>query len=125
MRVLQLVVEVPENASLQTLQHLLEKSGFTVRMCDSDGACDEPLPPLTPMEQSVLRTFSQLDTNEEIARQFGVSSSTVRTHVKNVFRKLATKSRGVAVAKALRYGLLSWQEVASPPSGGEKSSQRL
>ena len=124
MPVLQLLVEAPRNASLERLRQLLQKNGFTVRICDANGQCEEELPPLTPMEQSVLRTFTQYDTNEEIACLLGISPSTVRTHVKNVFKKLGTRSRGVAVAKALRLGLLSWADLQSPPAGGEKSSQR-
>ena len=117
MPVLHLVVNAPENASLETLRHLLEQSGCTVHVCDGDGHCEEELPSLTPMEQSVLRALAQLDTNEEIARRFGISHSTVRTHVRSVFKKMDTKSRGVAVAKALRLGLLAWKDIQSPPRG--------
>ncbi len=70
---------------------------------------------LTATEQTVLRAFTRCDTNEEIGSLLGISSSTVRVHVRNIFGKLAVRSRSVAVARALRLGLLTWDDIPSLP----------
>lgn len=58
--------------------------------------------PLTPREWEVLDLLSQLKTTDQIAEQLVLASETVRTHVKNILRKLGARSRGEAVAVARR-----------------------
>ena len=48
---------------------------------------------LTRAEHEVVRLASAGDDNADIARSLGVSVSTVRTHLRNVFRKLGITSR--------------------------------
>jgi LuxR family maltose regulon positive regulatory protein len=62
------------------------------------------LEPLTPKEQEVLGHLSELLSTEEIAAEMFVSVNTVRTHVRNILRKLAVSRRNEAVrlARALR-----------------------
>ncbi len=42
-----------------------------------------------------------------IAAQLGLGFETVRSHIKNLYEKLAVKSNTEAVAKSLRDGLLN------------------
>ncbi len=62
--------------------------------------------PLTPREQEVLRLLAQNKTNAAIARELGISSGTVRTHVGNIMNKLGVHDRKDAVAEARRRGWL-------------------
>jgi LuxR family transcriptional regulator, maltose regulon positive regulatory protein len=60
--------------------------------------------PLTAKESEVLGHLSELLTTEEIAAVMFISVNTVRTHVRNILRKLAASRRNEAVrrARALR-----------------------
>ena len=55
---------------------------------------------ITAREQQVLRLVSAGLSNREIAAQFSFSESTVKTHLKNIYRKLGVNSRTRAVAAA-------------------------
>jgi LuxR family maltose regulon positive regulatory protein len=56
--------------------------------------------PLTAKELEVLTHLGALLTTEEIAQTMFISVNTVRTHVRNVLRKLAVSRRYEAVRKA-------------------------
>jgi NarL family two-component system response regulator LiaR len=60
--------------------------------------------PLTSREWEVLDLLCQSRTTDDIAAMLVVSSETVRSHVKNILRKLGVSSRAdaVAVARELR-----------------------
>lgn len=45
-------------------------------------------------------------SNQQIAQHLVISTGTVKTHVKSIFRKLQTSSRTQAVAQARRFHLL-------------------
>lgn len=62
--------------------------------------------PLSEREAQILRCISEGGSNKEIARQLGISPSTVRTHVENMFRKLQCTTRAAATLKALSLGLI-------------------
>lgn len=62
--------------------------------------------PLTEREIDVFRGISLGQTNMEVARELGISPSTVRTHVENVFRKLDCTTRAAAILKASTLRLL-------------------
>ena len=77
---------------------------------DGDGA-PKPLPKaelaalstaasITAREQQVLRLVSAGLSNREIAVQFSFAESTVKTHLKNIYRKLGVNSRTRAIAQA-------------------------
>jgi LuxR family maltose regulon positive regulatory protein len=64
---------------------------------------DEPpriYEPLTDKEREVLGHLSELLTTEEIAAVMFISVNTVRTHVRNILRKLAASRRNEAVRRA-------------------------
>jgi LuxR family maltose regulon positive regulatory protein len=62
--------------------------------------------PLSERETDVLRLLGTACTIQEIAAQFVVAESTVRSHVKNIYGKLGVHSRYQAVARARELGLL-------------------
>jgi response regulator RpfG family c-di-GMP phosphodiesterase/DNA-binding CsgD family transcriptional regulator len=61
---------------------------------------------LSGREIEVLRRISHGDSNKEAARTLGISPSTVRAHLENIFRKLECSTRAAATLKALTIGLL-------------------
>jgi len=71
------------------------------RPADADGA-----QPLTDRERTVLRYLSGTLSNVEIAVSLCVSVNTVKTHVKNVYRKLGTGRRREAVRRARELRLI-------------------
>jgi LuxR family transcriptional regulator, maltose regulon positive regulatory protein len=66
----------------------------------------QPSGNLTPQELRVLQGVAEGLSNDAMAGQFGVSPSTVRTHLRNISAKLGTQSRTQAVALARRKGWL-------------------
>ena len=62
--------------------------------------------PLTEREQEVLRHVSGLLSTAEIASEMHISVHTVKTHLKNIYRKLATTRRGEAVRRARQLELI-------------------
>jgi LuxR family maltose regulon positive regulatory protein len=67
--------------------------------------------PLTEKEREVLGHLAELLTTEEIAAAMFVSVNTVRTHVRNILRKLSASRRNEAVRRARELQLIS-----SPPA---------
>ena len=62
--------------------------------------------PLTRREREVLRHFASLLDNHEIASEMQISIHTVKTHIKHIYRKLATARRGEAVRRARQLELI-------------------
>ena len=61
---------------------------------------------LSLREKEVLKLICIGKTNAEIADILGISAWTVKIHVKNFMTKLDVSTRGHAVAKALRHGVV-------------------
>jgi LuxR family maltose regulon positive regulatory protein len=61
---------------------------------------------LTERELEVLRYLPSRLSNAEIAAKVYVSLNTVKTHVKNIYRKLEVGDRGAAIERAEELGLL-------------------
>ncbi len=61
---------------------------------------------LTPMQERVFNMICQGLSTEAIATRMGRSPSTVRNHVKLIFKALGVNSRAALVAKAARDGRL-------------------
>jgi NarL family two-component system response regulator LiaR len=60
---------------------------------------------LSRREQEVLRALALGQCNKEISVELGVSVGTVKTHLRNIFRKLKVSDRTGAVLAALRADL--------------------
>ena len=59
----------------------------------SPAAVDPELDQLTPREREVLRLIARGYSYKEVARDLGISTKTVETHVSSVLRKLQLSSR--------------------------------
>lgn len=76
---------------------------------DASGSAqqDAGLPePLSEHELEVLVLIAAGKSNPEIARQLFIVLSTVKTHVKNIYRKLGARNRAQAVSRARELNLL-------------------
>ena len=75
------------------------------------GPAQQPLEPLTESEIRVLRYLPTNLSGPEIAKELGVSPSTVKTHMQHLYGKLGTHGRSEAVGRARALALLA------PPAG--------
>ena len=74
---------------------------------------DQPITHKTPVwlakmsvrEKEVLRGVALGQSNKEIGRTLGLAEVTIKLHLRNVFRKMAVKSRSEAAVKAVKAGL--------------------
>jgi LuxR family transcriptional regulator, maltose regulon positive regulatory protein len=69
-----------------------------------------PRAPLEPLSKSEIRVLRYLPTHltaPEIASELSVSTSTVKTHLRNLYAKLDAHSRAEAVESARALGLLA------------------
>jgi LuxR family transcriptional regulator, maltose regulon positive regulatory protein len=69
-----------------------------------------PRPPLEPLSDSEIRVLRYLPTHlssPEIAAELSISTSTVKTHMRNLYAKLGVHSRAEAVESARALGLLA------------------
>ena len=62
--------------------------------------------PLTSREQEVLQLIAEGLSNKKIQKTLNISQNTVRTHIRNTYRKLDVGSRTQAVRRARELGLL-------------------
>ena len=74
------------------------------RLGDGHGRID-PAHPLSAREVEIIGLLCHGLNNDEIARQLGISKSTVVTHMRNIMRKLAAPSRVDVVGWAVESGL--------------------
>jgi DNA-binding NarL/FixJ family response regulator len=68
------------------------------------------LPQLSPREREIMHLMAEGRTAESIGGALGVSVETVRTHVRNVIRKLQARNRVHAIALALERGEIALDE---------------
>ena len=61
---------------------------------------------LTPREREILELLAEGLTMQQIGRRLDISPRTVETHVANLYRKLAVRSRVQAVSRAAALGLI-------------------
>jgi DNA-binding NarL/FixJ family response regulator len=74
-----------------------------------------PLPPmLTPRETAVLNHVARGFSHAEIARLEGVAVSTIATHIRHIYEKLAVHSRSEAVFEAQQMGLIDSHAFRRP-----------
>jgi len=61
---------------------------------------------LSSRESSILRMIALGMSNKRIAQSLGIAPETVKSHAKNIFVKLSTRTRAQAVARAESIGFL-------------------
>ena len=76
--------------------------------------------PLTPAEIRLLHYLPTHHSFPEIAEQLFVSTNTVKTQAKSIYRKFGVSSRAEAVACAQAAGLLSAESPGSEDAGNER-----
>jgi DNA-binding NarL/FixJ family response regulator len=72
------------------------------------------IPQLSAREREITHLMAEGRTAEAIGTELGVSVETVRTHVRNVIRKLRARNRVHAIAMALERGEIA---LSDPTSG--------
>ena len=75
-------------------------------LLDASRSSQPPLQRVTEREREILRALAGTRTYQQIAADLGVSVNTVRFHVKNIYAKLAARSRLEALERARSLGLL-------------------
>jgi two-component system, NarL family, response regulator LiaR len=61
---------------------------------------------LTGREIQVLRLVAAGLPSKQIGKELGISETTVKTHLKDIFARLHVANRAEAASKALRLGLI-------------------
>ena len=85
--------------------HILVRSALPIAEQHLDkGSLPEPL---SARELEVLRLIDLGLSNPEIADKLVLASSTVKTHINNIYGKLAVQSRTQAIKRAREIGLLT------------------
>jgi DNA-binding NarL/FixJ family response regulator len=74
------------------------------------------VPQLSPREREIMHLMAEGLTADAIANELNVSVETVRTHVRNVIRKLQARNRVHAIALALERGEIALD--SSPTNDG-------
>jgi DNA-binding CsgD family transcriptional regulator len=62
--------------------------------------------PLTSRERDVLRLVARGHTYAGAAERLGLSTHTVASHIKKIYRKLGVHSAGAAVMRAVKLGFI-------------------
>ncbi len=98
-------------------QHLIVflPAQWTVdELVDHEDVPDEPMTrSLTRREREVLSLIAVGADRQEIAAELTISGATVRTHVRNLLRKLGARNRAHATALAMQHGLLELPTASS------------
>jgi DNA-binding CsgD family transcriptional regulator len=76
---------------------------------------------ISPREMQVLDGISRGIGNAGLSRELDLSVNTVKSHVRQVFRRLGVHERAHAVARAHRFGLFACPDL-SPPREEELAS---
>jgi len=63
---------------------------------------EEKVVDLTPREQEILRHLVRGLTNKEISTATNLAVDTVKTHLRNIYRKLQVKNRTQAISQAMK-----------------------
>ena len=66
---------------------------------------------LTPSETQILRLVAKGHPTKQIAQKMGIASSSVETHIRNIYRKFDANNRAAAIGIALKLGLLRLSDL--------------
>ncbi|MBN2752199.1 MAG: response regulator transcription factor [Rhodospirillaceae bacterium] len=98
----------------------------TQTMPSSDGTTTtprdrSPLSALTRREYEILTQLVGGASNKEIAKILGLTEITIKSHLRNVFRKIGATNRTQAVALALREGVQAAINPTRPEESGNSA----
>jgi LuxR family maltose regulon positive regulatory protein len=103
---LRTLLTTEDSAALRTeLRHLLVAAQSSSPHAPDTSAGAGLIEPLSPQEQRVLRLLADGLSNAEIAQALVVSPNTVKTHLRNLYRKLDVADRRAARAVARQLDL--------------------
>ena len=82
----------------------------------------DPCLVLSGRERDVLALLSEGCTNKEVAQRLGVAPETIKSHIKQIFQKLAVARRSHAVSRGHDLGLIGGQRRAlcRPPDPSDE-----
>jgi DNA-binding CsgD family transcriptional regulator len=66
----------------------------------------QPVPSLTRREAELLALAADGHSGLQLAEKLVLSPATIKTHFKNIYKKLEAQNRAAAVAKAMRLGMI-------------------
>ncbi len=96
-------VPLVASAITQKLVTVLQQQGGVLRLEDErKGVYEE----LTEREADILRLVAKGYSNKSIARELGITISTVKTHLRNIFRKTEVEDRAQLIIKAIKDGVI-------------------
>ncbi len=87
----------------QKLVAVLQQQGGALHLEDERRGVYEEL---TERESDILRLVAKGYSNKSIARELGITISTVKTHLRNIFRKLDVEDRAQVIIKAIKDGVI-------------------
>lgn len=87
-------------------RHILSTFGSSAAAASGGVLASAPQSVLTPREVEILNLVSKGLTNKEIAAIVSLSRFTVECHVRNIYKKLAVRSRTEAIFEARARGFL-------------------
>ena len=82
--------------------------------CYGNSSVDQPEWDLTTREIEILRAVAAGHSNKEMAREFWLSSHTIKYHLTNIYRKLGVGGRAEAVRLAYERGLIQNPVLRTP-----------
>lgn len=68
-------------------------------------------PSLTAREMEILRGIAKGHTTKRMAKDLGLASPSIETHLHHIFGKLDASNRGEAVSAALKVGLITLADL--------------
>jgi DNA-binding NarL/FixJ family response regulator len=66
---------------------------------------------LTSREMEVLRGVAKGHTSKRLAKDLGIATPSIETHLRSIFKKLNATNRGEAVSTALKLGLITLNDL--------------
>jgi DNA-binding NarL/FixJ family response regulator len=112
--------KVKRDELINAIRHVMEDGAFldtavtatllTHFRQDETGVKHEERASLTQRELEILKGIVSGYTDHKIAEFLFISEHTVRTHIKNLYRKLGVSSKSQAVAKAIHNNIIAKSE---------------
>jgi LuxR family maltose regulon positive regulatory protein len=101
-RAQQMIAEFADPGRLPAIAAAVAQNLTTIRAAENH----ELIEPPSPAEQAVLQGLAADLSRREIGQQLYISLNTVKTHSRELYRKLGATSQAEAVARAEALGLL-------------------